>query len=102
MGTCGLSVRREPLAARLSSGANQANITVLDHITILEATGLVNFNQVLFQETTPPKLSQDQLTPPPAQPGTAVQPLTPPPNFTPPATVIPATPGAGNVTKPAG
>ncbi|MDQ0788156.1 putative outer membrane protein [Streptomyces sp. B3I7] len=81
--------------------ANQANITVLDHITILEATGLVNFNQVLFQETTPPKLPSDQLTPPPAQPGVAVQPLTPPPNFTPPATVIPATPGAGDITKPA-
>lgn len=59
--------------------ANQANNVVLDHITVLENTGLVNFDQVNFQETTPPKLPADQITPPPPQPGAPVVALTPPP-----------------------
>lgn len=58
--------------------ANQANDTVLDHINVLESTGLVNFDQVNFQETTPPKLPADQMTPPPPQPGVPVVALTPP------------------------
>ncbi|MFB6939213.1 MULTISPECIES: DUF4142 domain-containing protein [Streptomyces] len=49
--------------------ADQANDTVLDHITVMEKTGLVDFDQVLFQETTPPKLPADQVTPPPPAPG---------------------------------
>ncbi|KUO14784.1 DUF4142 domain-containing protein [Streptomyces dysideae] len=52
--------------------ADQANDTVLDHITVLEKTGLVNYDQVNFQQTSPPKMPQDQLTPPPAQPGSPV------------------------------
>lgn len=52
--------------------ADQANDTVLDHITVLEKTGLVNFDANNFQQTTPPKLPKDQLTPPPPQPGTPV------------------------------
>ncbi|WP_433916987.1 DUF4142 domain-containing protein [Streptomyces sp. NBC_01744] len=52
--------------------ADLANDTVLDHITVLEKTGLVNFDQVNFQQTTPPKLPKAQLTPPPPQPGTPV------------------------------
>ncbi|MFG2369387.1 hypothetical protein ACGFY3_48820 [Streptomyces mirabilis] len=39
--------------------ADQANDVVLDHITQMEKTGLVNFDQVNFQETTP------QSSPPP-------------------------------------
>ncbi len=35
--------------------ADQANIMVLDHITVMEKTGLVNFDQTLFQQTTPPR-----------------------------------------------
>ncbi|MGC9543424.1 DUF4142 domain-containing protein [Streptomyces sp. UG1] len=52
--------------------ADQANDTVLDHITVLEKTGLVNFDANNFQQTTPPKLPREQLTPPPPQPGSPV------------------------------
>ena len=52
--------------------ADLANDTVLDHITVLEKTGLVNFDQNNFQQTTPPKLPKDQLTPPAPQPGAPV------------------------------
>ncbi|MET8247828.1 DUF4142 domain-containing protein [Streptomyces sp. NPDC005202] len=62
--------------------ADQANDTVLDHITVMEKTGLVNFDQVLFQETTPPKLPASDLTPPPPAPGQPQVVLTPPPNAT--------------------
>ncbi|WP_406442395.1 DUF4142 domain-containing protein [Streptomyces sp. NBC_00631] len=57
--------------------ADLANDTVLNHITVLENTGVVNFDQVNFQQTTPPKLPKDQLTPPAAQPGA----LTPRPDL---------------------
>jgi hypothetical protein len=52
--------------------ADQANSTVLDHITILEKTGLVNHEQVNFQQTSPPKMPKEQTTPPPPQPGSPV------------------------------
>ncbi|MFF4351116.1 DUF4142 domain-containing protein [Streptomyces sp. NPDC001530] len=58
--------------------ADQANDTVLDHITVMEKTGLVNFDQVLFQETSNPKLPAHDLTPPPPQPGEPTVVLTPP------------------------
>jgi predicted outer membrane protein len=58
--------------------ANQANDVVLDHINQMEKSGLVNFDQVNFQETTPPKLPADQVTPPVPQPGAPVVALTPP------------------------
>nr|WP_316742494.1 DUF4142 domain-containing protein [Streptomyces sp. MK7] len=61
--------------------ANLANDTVLDHITVLEATGVVDFGQVNFRQTTPPKLPKDQLTPPPPQPGAPVVALTPRPDL---------------------
>jgi predicted outer membrane protein len=61
--------------------ADLANDTVLDHITVLEKTGTINFDQVLFQETTPPKLPKDQLTPPPPQPGAPMVVLTPRPDL---------------------
>lgn len=44
--------------------ADQANDVVLDHITQMEKTGLVDFGQVNFKETTPPKLPAAQVTPP--------------------------------------
>ncbi|MFK4147048.1 DUF4142 domain-containing protein [Streptomyces sp. NPDC004065] len=56
--------------------ADLANDTVLDHITVLEKTGVINFGQVNFQQTTPPKLPQDQVTPPPPQPGAPMVALT--------------------------
>lgn len=52
--------------------ADLANDTVLDHITVLEKTGLVNFDANNFQQTTPPKLPKEQLTPPAPQPGSPV------------------------------
>jgi predicted outer membrane protein len=58
--------------------ADQANDTVLDHITVMEKTGLVNFDQVLFQQTTPPKLPASDLTPPAPAPGEPTAVLTPP------------------------
>ncbi|WP_191971890.1 DUF4142 domain-containing protein [Streptomyces luteolifulvus] len=61
--------------------ADLANDTVLDHITVLEKTGLVNYDQVNFQQTTPPKLPKDQLTPPAPQPGAPVVVLTPRPDL---------------------
>lgn len=67
--------------------ADQANDTVLDHITVMEKTGLVDYDQVLFQETAPPKLPAADVTPPAPQPGEPVAALTPPANAvtTPPA-----------------
>ncbi|MET7982639.1 MULTISPECIES: DUF4142 domain-containing protein [unclassified Streptomyces] len=58
--------------------ADQANDTVLDHITVMEKTGLVDFNQVIIQETTIPKVPAVNLTPPPPQPGEPEVVLTPP------------------------
>lgn len=60
--------------------ADQANTTVLDHISVMEKTGLVNFDQVLFQETTPPKLPASDVTPPVPAPGSPTVVLTPPPD----------------------
>ena len=62
--------------------ADQANDTVLDHITVMEQTGLVDIDQSLFQQTTPPKLPKSDLTPPPGVPGGQVLVLTPPPTAT--------------------
>ncbi|MGW0992218.1 DUF4142 domain-containing protein [Streptomyces sp. NPDC002523] len=62
--------------------ADQANDTVLDHITVMEKTGLVDFAQTLFQQTTPPKLPSSDLTPPPPAAGQPEVVLTPPPNAT--------------------
>ncbi|GGZ29134.1 DUF4142 domain-containing protein [Streptomyces poonensis] len=61
--------------------ADLANDTVLDHITVLEKTGLVNYEQINFQQTAPPKLPKDQLTPPAPQPGAPVVVLTPRPDL---------------------
>ncbi|MFE6287191.1 DUF4142 domain-containing protein [Streptomyces sp. NPDC057877] len=61
--------------------ADQANDTVLDHITVLENTGMVNYDQVNFQQTAPPKLPEEQLTPPAPQPGSPVVVLTPRPDL---------------------
>ncbi|QTD99800.1 hypothetical protein S1361_20860 [Streptomyces cyanogenus] len=62
--------------------ADQANDTVLDHMTVMEKTGLVDFDQTLFQQTTPPKLPNSDLTPPAPAPGQPEVVLTPPPTAT--------------------
>lgn len=61
--------------------ANEANSVVLDHITSMEKTGLVDFDQTVSQVTTPPTLPKDQLTPPAPQPGTPPVVLTAPPGL---------------------
>lgn len=61
--------------------ADLANDTVLDHITVLEKTGLVNHENVNFQQTNPPKLPKDELTPPPPQPGSPMLVLKPRPDL---------------------
>ncbi|MEU1274986.1 DUF4142 domain-containing protein [Streptomyces sp. NPDC005799] len=60
--------------------ANQVNNTVLDHISAVEKTGLVDFTQVLAQETTAPNLPAQDLTPPPPAAGQPQVVLTPPAN----------------------
>ncbi|WP_406438177.1 DUF4142 domain-containing protein [Streptomyces sp. NBC_00631] len=75
--------------------ADQANATVLDHITVMEQTGLVDFPSVLFQETTAPKLPATDLTPPPPAAGQPEVVLTPPVNST---TSPPALPGESGFT----
>ncbi|MCS0605875.1 DUF4142 domain-containing protein [Streptomyces sp. LP11] len=62
--------------------ADQANDTVLDHITVMEKTGLVDFDQTIFQQTTPPKLPSADLTPPAPPAGQPEVVLTPPPTAT--------------------
>ncbi|MFG2949196.1 DUF4142 domain-containing protein [Streptomyces adustus] len=62
--------------------ADQANDTVLDHITVMEKTGLVDFDQTLLRQTTPPKLPSYDLTPPPPTSGEPPVVLTPPPGAT--------------------
>ncbi|MEU7054678.1 DUF4142 domain-containing protein [Streptomyces sp. NPDC046197] len=76
--------------------ADQANATVLDHITVMENTGLVNFDQVLFQETTPPKLPASDLTPPPPAGGQPEVVLTPPVDSTTRPPVLPGETPAQN------
>jgi predicted outer membrane protein len=72
--------------------ADQANDVVLDHIKQMEDTELVNFDQVNFQETTPPKLPSNQVTPPVPQPGAPMVVLTPPPGVS--ASGVPTGPAA--------
>ncbi len=72
--------------------ANQANDTVLDHIMVLEATGLVNFEQTLHMQTSPPKLPESDLTPPPPSGRQPMVVLTPPPTATSTPIAIPGEP----------
>ena len=62
--------------------ADRVNNTVLDHISAMEKTGLVDFGQALVQETTSPDLPAQDLTPPPAVAGQPQVVLTPPANST--------------------
>ncbi|MFE2434360.1 DUF4142 domain-containing protein [Streptomyces sp. NPDC059409] len=61
--------------------ADLANDTVLDHITVLEKTGLVEYDQVTFNQTGPAKLPREKVTPPPPQPGEQVLVLKPRPDL---------------------
>ncbi|MFJ9543523.1 DUF4142 domain-containing protein [Streptomyces sp. NPDC101225] len=79
--------------------ADQANVTVLDHITVMEQTGLVDFDQVLFQETTPPRLPATDLTPPPPGGGQPQVVLTAPADSTTRPPVLPGEP-SGQAASP--
>lgn len=61
--------------------ADQANDTVLDHMTVLEKTGMVNQEQVNFQQTNPPKMPVEQVTPPAPAAGAPVKVLEIPKNL---------------------
>ena len=76
------SIRSTTRNSLVRALADQANDTVLDHITVMEQTGLVDFGQALAQETTAPNLPAQQLTPPPAVAGQPQVVLTPPANST--------------------
>jgi len=76
------SVRTTTKNSLVRALADQANNTVLDHITVLEKTGLVDFDRVLLQETTAPKLLAQDMTPPPPVAGQPQVVLTPPANST--------------------
>ncbi|MEV7385950.1 DUF4142 domain-containing protein [Streptomyces sp. NPDC091215] len=76
------SVRTTTRNSLVRALADQANDTVLDHITIVEQTGLVDFGQALVQQTTSSNLPAQQLTPPPAVAGQPQAVLTPPANST--------------------
>ena len=80
--------------------ADQANDTVLDHIQVMEQTGLVNFDQVLFQETTPPKLPAKDLTPPPPAAGQPQVVLSPPVDSTTQPPVLPGEPSGSASPSP--
>ncbi|MET9254418.1 DUF4142 domain-containing protein [Streptomyces sp. NPDC003717] len=82
---------RNTLVRRL---ADLANDTVLDHMTVLERTGLVGFDKVTFEQTGPGKLPAAKVTPPPPGPGERVLVLRPRPDLklnT--ATPVPSPPG---------
>ncbi|MCI3241706.1 DUF4142 domain-containing protein [Streptomyces spinosisporus] len=83
------STTRNTLVRQL---ADQANDVVLDHITQMEGSGLVNFDQVNAQQTNPQKLPSDQVTPPVPQSGVPMVVLTPPPGVS--ADGIPTGPAA--------
>lgn len=80
--------------------ADQANDTVLDHISMMEKTGLVDFDRTLFQQTTPPKLPDSDLTPPPPAAGRPEVVLTPPPSATSTPVDIDALAGGGTGAGP--
>ncbi|PZT68556.1 hypothetical protein DN402_11790 [Streptomyces sp. SW4] len=61
--------------------ADLANDTVLDHMTVLEKTGMVDYDEVSFMQTAPAKNRQDFVTPPPPQPGEPMVVLTPRPDL---------------------
>ncbi|MCT7356642.1 DUF4142 domain-containing protein [Streptomyces sp. 15-116A] len=77
--------------------ADQANDTVLDHMTVLEKTGMVNQEQVNFQQTSPPKMPAEQVTPPAPAAGAPVKVLEIPKGLEDLNTVSPAPSPSGTV-----
>lgn len=71
--------------------ADQANNTVLDHMTVMEKTGLVNFDQIVNDETASPTTNPNDLIPPSPNPGDPTLIVTPSANASlPPATSSPS------------
>ncbi|MER6784071.1 DUF4142 domain-containing protein [Streptomyces sp. NPDC000658] len=59
------SVRTITKNSLIRALADQTNHTVMDHIAIVEKTGLVDFDRALSQPTNPPGLPAQDTTPPP-------------------------------------
>lgn len=76
------SVRSTTKNSLVRALADEANDTVLDRITVVERTGLVDFDQAVLQETSPPVLPATDLTPPPPVAGRPQVTLTPPADST--------------------
>ncbi|WP_330323549.1 DUF4142 domain-containing protein [Streptomyces pseudovenezuelae] len=76
------SVRSTTKNSLIRALAADANETVLDHIKVVEKTGLVDFDQAVFQETSPPSPPAHDLTPPPPAAGQPQVTLTPPADST--------------------
>lgn len=76
------SVRTTTRNSLVRALADLADDTVLDHIGVVEKTGLVDFDQALSQETTAPNLPAQDLTPPPPAAGQPQVVLTPPAHST--------------------
>ncbi|WP_217562471.1 DUF4142 domain-containing protein [Streptomyces sp. GbtcB6] len=72
------SVRSTTRNSLVRALADLANDTILDHIMVVEKTGLVDFDQALFQETAQPTLPARDVTPPPPVAGQPQVVLTPP------------------------
>jgi predicted outer membrane protein len=71
--------------------ADQANDTVLDHITVMEKTGLVNFDQIVIDETASPTINPNDTIAPSPNPGDPTVLVTPTATASlPPATSYPS------------
>lgn len=86
------SVRTTTKNSLIRALADKTNDTVMDHITIVEKTGLVDFDQALSQSTNPPGLPGQDTTPPPPVAGQPQVILPPPVN----STASPRSVGAGS------
>ncbi|MER6417098.1 DUF4142 domain-containing protein [Streptomyces humidus] len=59
------SVRTTTKNSLIRALADKTNDTLMDHITIVEKTGLVDFDKALSQSANPPGLPAQDTTPPP-------------------------------------
>lgn len=79
-------VRSTTMNSLVRQLADQANDTVLDHITVMEQTGLVDFPQIVAQTTAGPTTDPKDLiapTPVPGEPTLVVNPSAGPPSTAP-------------------
>lgn len=72
------SVRTTTKNSLVRALADRANDIVLDHVVVLEKTGVVDFEQALFQQAAESELPAQNVTPPPPVEGQPQVVLTPP------------------------